>query len=170
MSVHRGSCRPRRWEDKGGAPIGHRSRRDRRPPPSPAPTALYYFNIRTDLGVLDTDSEGPRYPTSRRLFTRRSPWPVKVFAREIEPARTGERGSSRSWIEAISTCSRLSSRRYPFASFRFSQERTDQEVSVPSNEEPPDGAGPQHYQHGGLADLGTRCPKLVGGFEACWCW
>jgi hypothetical protein len=62
MSTHRGFGSLRRWEDEGGAPFARRSREDKRASPSPAQTALYYFNIRTDVGVLDTDSEGLTLP------------------------------------------------------------------------------------------------------------
>ena len=53
----------RRWEDEGGAPLAHH--RARTKPVSPSlteDTALYYFNIRTEAGVLDTDSEGLTLP------------------------------------------------------------------------------------------------------------
>lgn len=47
----------KRWDDEGGAPrSGHHFSE---PPPSPskAETALYYFNIRTESGVIE-DPEG----------------------------------------------------------------------------------------------------------------
>lgn len=53
----------RRWEDEGGAPKAHRRSRSKHPVSSPHPnTALYYFNIRTDKGVLDDDPEGLTLP------------------------------------------------------------------------------------------------------------
>lgn len=53
----------RRWEDEGGAPLA--GRRLGNKPSSPSltdATALYYFNIRTGAGVVDTDSEGLTLP------------------------------------------------------------------------------------------------------------
>ena len=42
-----------RWDDEGGAPPAHRrSRAKRPPPPADADTTLYYFNVRTDVGVF----------------------------------------------------------------------------------------------------------------------
>jgi hypothetical protein len=53
----------RRWEDKSGAPRAHH--RARTKPVSSSltdDTALCYFNIRTEAGVLDRDSEGLTLP------------------------------------------------------------------------------------------------------------
>jgi hypothetical protein len=63
MSTNRGYSSLRRRDDEGGASLAHRSHTDKRPSPSVrATTALYYFNIRTDVGVLDADSEGLTLP------------------------------------------------------------------------------------------------------------
>jgi hypothetical protein len=62
MSSDRGSSSLRRWEDEGGAPFRHRSHGDERSSPSPAQNTLYYFDIRTNVGVLDADSEGLMLP------------------------------------------------------------------------------------------------------------
>src|SRR5829696_4297646 len=52
-----------RWEDEGGAPRAHRRSRAKRPsPPADADTTLYYFNVRTDVGVLKEDREGLTLP------------------------------------------------------------------------------------------------------------
>ena len=61
MSTDRGFSSLRRWEDEGGAPFGHRSDTRAIAAFSRA-NALYYFNIRTDVGVLDTNSEGLTLP------------------------------------------------------------------------------------------------------------
>ena len=52
----------RRWEDEGGAPLVRRRSITQRPPSPSEDTALYYFNIRTDEGVLDDDQEGLTLP------------------------------------------------------------------------------------------------------------
>jgi len=63
MRTHRVPSSLRRWEDEGGAPQAHRPSRSKRPPPPPdANTALYYFNIRTDVGVLKEDPDGLTLP------------------------------------------------------------------------------------------------------------
>ena len=63
MSTNRGFSSLRRWEDEGGTPLTHSSVTHERSTPSVrATTALYYFNIRTDVGVLDTSSEGLTLP------------------------------------------------------------------------------------------------------------
>jgi hypothetical protein len=53
----------RRWEDEGGAPLAQR--RSRAEPLSPSlsdAAALYYFNIRTSAGTVDTDRDGLTLP------------------------------------------------------------------------------------------------------------
>src|SRR5215208_4249510 len=63
MRTHRVPSSLRRWEDEGGAPPAHRRSRGKRPSPPPdADTALYYFNVRTDVGVLKEDPEGLTLP------------------------------------------------------------------------------------------------------------
>jgi hypothetical protein len=48
----------KRWDDEGGAPRSHRSRKPH--PPSKGEPALYYFNVRTEGGVIE-DPEGDVY-------------------------------------------------------------------------------------------------------------
>jgi hypothetical protein len=51
----------KRWDDEGGAPrTGHPTREPHRAPEQGAETALYYFNIRTEDGLVE-DPEGNRY-------------------------------------------------------------------------------------------------------------
>lgn len=48
----------KRWDDEGGAPrSGHRSHEPNQTPLPQAKPALYYFNIRTESGVIE-DPEG----------------------------------------------------------------------------------------------------------------
>lgn len=47
-----------RWDDEGGAPRSHRSQKPH--PPSKAEPVLYYFNVRTEGGVIE-DPEGQVY-------------------------------------------------------------------------------------------------------------
>ena len=93
----------RRWEDEGGAPLAHHRARTR--PVSSSltdDTALYYFNIRTEAGVLDTDSEGLTLPDltaalhealalarqslleGDRLGKDRRHWQVEIMDRESQ--------------------------------------------------------------------------------------
>ena len=63
MRTHRVPGSLGRWENEGGAPQAHRrSRAKRRSPPPDANVALYYFNVRTDVGVLKEDPEGLPLP------------------------------------------------------------------------------------------------------------
>ena len=73
------------------------------PPPPGANAALYYFNVRTDVGVLKEDPDGLTLPDLKAALTKPSPWLVKASLQEIGRARIGEIGRSRSWIEPIST-------------------------------------------------------------------
>ena len=138
MSTNRGYSSLRRREDEGGASLTHRSGQisDRRHLSVQLPPSTTSISERMWASLTQTP-RGSRCPTSRRLFMRRSPWLVKASWREIGREKTGDVGRSRSSIEAISTCSRSSSRRYPLANFRFSQTRTGQEVSVPTNRSGP---------------------------------
>jgi hypothetical protein len=61
MRSNRADSNLRRWEDEGGAPWAQRRTKRSSPPPQ-STTALYYFNVRTDKGVLDDDPEGLTLP------------------------------------------------------------------------------------------------------------
>jgi hypothetical protein len=53
----------RRWDNEGGAPrSGHYPAHDPPLSPSGRRTALYYFNVRTENGVID-DPEGSTHPS-----------------------------------------------------------------------------------------------------------
>ncbi len=55
----------KRWDDEGGAPrSGHPSHELPSAPEHGAETALYYFNIRTEDGLVE-DPEGNTYPDLR---------------------------------------------------------------------------------------------------------
>lgn len=52
----------RRWDDEGGAPrSGHPSHEEPFAPEARTETTLYYFNIRTEGGLVE-DPEGESYP------------------------------------------------------------------------------------------------------------
>ena len=51
----------KRWDDKGDAPRSGHHFTEQPLPQSKTETALYYFNIRTDSGVIE-DPEGDIYP------------------------------------------------------------------------------------------------------------
>jgi hypothetical protein len=52
----------KRWDDEGGAPrSGHPSHEHHPAPQHEVEPALYYFNLRTESGLID-DSEGDTYP------------------------------------------------------------------------------------------------------------
>jgi hypothetical protein len=81
----------KRWDDEGGAPrSGHHSSE----PPASRPrteTALYYFNIRTESGVIE-DPEGNVYPD---LQAARAAAITKARDTITEGDQTGE--DRRSW-------------------------------------------------------------------------
>jgi hypothetical protein len=81
----------KRWDDEGGAPrSGHHSSK----PPASRPrteTALYYFNIRTESGVIE-DPEGNVYPD---LQAARAAAITKARDMITEGDQTGE--DRRSW-------------------------------------------------------------------------
>jgi hypothetical protein len=63
IRTHRPPSSLRPGEDEGGAPRAQRRSRTKRPsPPSDAKTAVYYFNVRTDVGVLKEDPKGLTLP------------------------------------------------------------------------------------------------------------
>ena len=62
MRTHRVHSSLSRWENEGGAPQAHRRSKTKRPLAPDANTALYYFNVRTDVGVLKEDPEGLTLP------------------------------------------------------------------------------------------------------------
>jgi len=93
-----------RWEDEGGAPPAHRRSRGKRPSPPPdADTALYYFNVRTDVGVLKEDPEGLTLPDLKAALYEALALARQRLVAGDRRARIGEIGRSRSWIEPIST-------------------------------------------------------------------
>lgn len=52
----------KRWDDEGGAPrSGHPSHEHHLAPQHEVEQALYYFNLRTESGLID-DPEGDTYP------------------------------------------------------------------------------------------------------------
>jgi hypothetical protein len=59
MRANRRQTTIERWENEGGAPQGHRRATRGRPfTLSRTKPALYYFDVRTEQGVLDDDPEG----------------------------------------------------------------------------------------------------------------
>ncbi len=59
MRANRRQTTSQTWEDEGGAPQGHRHATRGRPfTLSRTKPALYYFDVRTEQGVLDDDPEG----------------------------------------------------------------------------------------------------------------
>jgi hypothetical protein len=82
----------KRWDDEGGAPrSGHHSGEPHLSSPHEAETALYYFNIRTESGVVE-DPEGGTHPDLQAAREK-----ALASARDIiaEGDREGE--DRRSW-------------------------------------------------------------------------
>ena len=93
----------KRWDDEGGAPRSHHSRKPH--PPSKAEPALYYFNVRTEGGVIE-DPEGEVYPDlqavraaaiakARGMITEgdqkgedRRGWRIEIMDRANQPVLT----------------------------------------------------------------------------------
>jgi hypothetical protein len=61
MRTRRADSDLRRWEDEGGAPMARHRSRNKRRSPSQAGIALYYFNVRTDHGLVE-DPKGLTLP------------------------------------------------------------------------------------------------------------
>ena len=105
MRSNRADSNLRRWEDEGGTPWAQRRSRTKRSSPSPqATTALYYFNVRTDKGVLDDDPEGLTLPDLKVALYEALSLARQSLVEGDRKARIGEVGRSRSWIEPTSTC------------------------------------------------------------------
>ena len=74
----------KRWDDEGGAPRSHHSRKPH--PPSTAEPALYYFNVRTEDSLVE-DPEGQVYPDLQGV---RAAAIAKVHDMITEGDQTGE--------------------------------------------------------------------------------
>ena len=82
----------KRWDDEGGAPrAGHPSHEPHPPPMHEAEPALYYFNVRTESGIIE-DPEGDTHPS---LQAAREDALAKARAMIAEGDQKGE--DRRSW-------------------------------------------------------------------------
>jgi hypothetical protein len=79
----------KRWDDEGGAARSHRSRKPHSP--SKAEPALYYFNVRTERGVIE-DPEGETYPDLQAVRAA-----ATAKARDMIPEGDQKGEDRRSW-------------------------------------------------------------------------